>query len=392
MSSSSLLWEDNVYELLRERNKKYSEPFVGVYKAYESEEKQHRHLVEKHVEIRNQISVIQYHLQSYQKENDIQHSELIDEIKLLLTNLQQDLSPNTTKDFDDVKIRIDLERTIKSQKQLIGDTAAELDVLKSELSSRTEALANVTNELDHKNAVVETIQKELESSRNLLAATEDRLKEVENNNGLILSKLMDEKQKRAEIENELSVLKQAKNSKAANIIEGGFSFVRKSFFGNGDDDEDLREKEEEEFVEVDKTNDVVDDNYQSTLVSEVTIPRSTVKIVKCHGSEINDVSFGCKHTVITGGADSQMKVFDIDRCTGHLGCDMGEAVQESMHDLNCGSPVISVHSIGENAAGACADGIARIWNVRTGRLRQSLSGHANKVTSVRLIGMLISTS
>jgi WD40 repeat protein len=109
----------------------------------------------------------------------------------------------------------------------------------------------------------------------------------------------------------------------------------------------------------------------------------------CHGCEINDIAFGCRKTFITGGADSVVKVFDLERSKGRLSNaeDPRHAVvQDSKHAFTCGGPVISVHSAGEHVAGACSDGIARIWNVRTGKLRQSLSGHANKVTSVRLVG------
>lgn len=386
-------WENSAYDLIRQRNKKETDPFVDIYGAYRYEEKNHRQLAEKHIEIRNQISVIQHDFHSYQKnaDTDNHNPELLDEIKALLANLQEDLSARSTKDFDDVKIRIDLERTIKN-------TAAEAELLKAELENRTETLASTTNELDHTKTVVDTVQKELESSRSLLSATEDRLREVESQNGRILTKLMDEKQRSADLMNQLTTLQHAKNSKAANIIGGiggGFNFMKKNIFGGADDQEELGEKEEEDFIEVNKGSgegsgdDDESLSPRSSIFSEVTVPRSVLKTIKCHGCEINDISFGSRKTFITGGADSAVKVFDMERSTGRLSNaeDPRQAVvQDAMHEFTCGGPVISVHSAGEHVAGACGDGIARIWNVRTGRLRQSLSGHANKVTSVRLVG------
>ena len=246
-------WEKTAFDLIRQRNEKQTEPFVDIYAAYRYEEKHHRHLAEKHIEIRNQVSVIQHDFQTYQKNANTEdrNPELLDEIKILLVNLQEDLSVRSTKDFDDVKIRIDLERTIKNQKQLISDTAAEAELLKTELENRTETLASTTNELEHTKTVVDTVQKELESSRNLLSATEDRLREVESQNGRILTKLMDEKQTSADLMNQLTKLQHAKNSKAANIIGGGLSFMKKNIFGGAtEDQEELGEKEDEDFVEV----------------------------------------------------------------------------------------------------------------------------------------------
>jgi conjugal transfer/entry exclusion protein len=391
-------WEEDAYDLIRQRNKTQSEPFVDIFVAYRYEEKRHRNLAEKHIEIRNQISIIQHDLQSYQKErsSDTQNNITeLDEIKNLLANLQEDLSARSTKDFDDVKIRMDLERNLKNQKQLVSDIATEAALLKTELECRTEALATTTNELDHSKTVVDTVQKELESSRNLLAATEDRLREVESQNGRILTKLMDEKQKSVDLLNELTTLQNSKNSKAASIIGGGFSFMTKNIFGISHEDDDLGEKEdgeEEEFVEVGKDDEGGEEEARSSLFSEVTVPRTVLKTIRCHGCEINDVTFGSRKTFITGGADSKVKVFDLDRSTGSLACAEDEAVREARHAFTCGGPAISVHSAGDHVAAACGDGIARIWSVRTGKLRQSLSGHANKVTSVRLVGELVTAA
>jgi hypothetical protein len=423
-------WEAHATQLLRQRNERESAPFLAVFGAFRHEERQHRRLADKHVEVRNQLAVVQHLLQavktrragservgaggnegvgegdgslthsnnlgdSQSQSHSLAHShggELspeLEEIRSLLATLQDDLSARTTKDFDDVKIRIELERTIKQQKQLISDTAAEVVLLKSELSERTENLANTTNELVLSRNIVDTVQKELESSRNLLAATEGRLKEVENNNGRIMTKLMDEKQKSADLMNELTNLQHSKNSRATSIIGGGFSFMKKNIFGASQDDDDLeQQKEDEEFIDVGK-DDIKEEDSRESLFSEVVVPRSVIKTIKCHGCEINDVSFGSRNTFITGGSDSVVKVFDLGRSTGRLSNaeDPRHAVvQDASHEFSCGGPVISVHSAGEHVAGACGDGIARIWNTRTGKLRQSLSGHANKVTSVRLVG------
>mmetsp|Transcript_22069 Transcript_22069/g.37365 ORF Transcript_22069/g.37365 Transcript_22069/m.37365 type:complete len:435 (-) Transcript_22069:105-1409(-) len=385
--SSLATWENEAYDLIRQRNKKETEPFIDIYTVYRHEEKHHRHLAEKHIEIRNQVSVIQHNLRSIEIGGNTDIPEL-EEIKGLLATLQEDLSARSTKDFDDVKIRIDLEGTIKQQKLLIADTAAEANLLKAELIDRTEKLASTSNDLESTKAIVETVQKELESSRNLLTATEDRLREVEGNNGRILTKLMDEKQKSADLMNELTTLQYSKNSKSGGILGGGLNFMKKNIFGGAQDDDEVEQQhDDEEFIDVGQ--DVAEDERRSSLFSEVVVPRSVIKTIKSHGCEINDVAFGCRNTFITGGADSVVKVFDLGRSTGRLSNaeDPREpVVQDASHVFSCGGPAISVHSRGDHVAGACGDGIARIWNTRTGKLKQSLSGHANKVTSVRLVG------
>jgi len=246
-------WEDYAWDLIRQRNQKHTEVWLSLI-----------------------------YLQALQKEKQLEQLNAtdLDEIKMLLSNLQEDISLRSSKDFDDVKIqedislrsskdfddlkiRIDLERTTKGQKQLISDLKGESELLRTELGSTNELLAERTGDLEQTKAVVTLIQKELESSRDLLLATEDCLREVEKNNGIILAKLMEEKKKNAELQAELTKLQNSVSSMAANIIGGGLSFMKKNIFGATatTNDEDLGVKEIGEFVEIQVYGEGEDDEH-----------------------------------------------------------------------------------------------------------------------------------
>lgn len=246
-------WEDYAWDLIRQRNQKHTEVWLSLI-----------------------------YLQALQKEKQLEQLNAtdLDEIKMLLSNLQEDISLRSSKDFDDVKIqedislrsskdfddlkiRIDLERTTKGQKQLISDLKGESELLRTELGSTNELLAERTGDLEQTKAVVTLIQKELESSRDLLLATEDRLREVEKNNGIILTKLMEEKKKNAELQAELTKLQNSVSSMAANIIGGGLSFMKKNIFGATatTNDEDLGVKEIGDFVEIQVYGEGEDDEH-----------------------------------------------------------------------------------------------------------------------------------
>jgi len=229
-------WEDYAWDLIRQRNQKHTEVWLSLI-----------------------------YLQALQKEKQLEQLNAtdLDEIKMLLSNLQEDISLRSSKDFDDLKIRIDLERTTKGQKQLISDLKGESELLRTELGSTNELLAERTGDLEQTKAVVTLIQKELESSRDLLLATEDCLREVEKNNGIILAKLMEEKKKNAELQAELTKLQNSVSSMAANIIGGGLSFMKKNIFGATatTNDEDLGVKEIGEFVEIQVYGEGEDDEH-----------------------------------------------------------------------------------------------------------------------------------
>lgn len=244
-----------------------------------------------------------------------------------------------------------------------------------------------------------SIQTELESGREYLNSAEERLKRIEAENVNLAQRVMDEKRKALNAMNEVNRLMEAQASGSGGGIMGGFSLMKKiggatglfpvakSSHAVGEEGvDDL----EDDFVDL--KSDGGNDDKDLPIIYDVCPPRQSLVTAVCHNGEVNDIVSN-RHFFMTASSDSTVKIFDrkivgsADSDTSYertSGIQMGHI--DARHTLTCGGPALSLHLTGEWLAAGCSDNIARVWNVKTGRLRHNLSGHSNKVTSVRLVG------
>eukprot|EP00602_Paraphysomonas_sp_CaronLab_P009671 CAMPEP_0185023368 /NCGR_PEP_ID=MMETSP1103-20130426/6050_1 /TAXON_ID=36769 /ORGANISM="Paraphysomonas bandaiensis, Strain Caron Lab Isolate" /LENGTH=497 /DNA_ID=CAMNT_0027555929 /DNA_START=278 /DNA_END=1771 /DNA_ORIENTATION=- len=300
--------------------------------------------------------------------------------------LSDDLSHRSNKNFDYIKIRYELEKKVREKDHLISDLKSEVTTAKSELSANQERNAELQSNIESKDAVIETLSGELESTRGFLESAESRLKRVEAENVLLSQRLLDEKHKNAEAMNEMNRIMQQQQSSTGSLIGGGLNlmkkfgatslFVKSSGHEEGEGEHDI----EDDFVDI-KGSEEPD----LPVVVDVAPPRRPMHVTRCHGTEINDVVYE-RQKFMTAGSDSTVRVFP-RRGSGTEGDGTPDGeLADALLTLTAGGPVISLHLAGEWIAGGCSDRIGRIWSTRTGRLRHNLSGHANRVSSVRLIG------
>jgi predicted nucleic acid-binding Zn-ribbon protein len=383
-------WEEAVSALISERNAIQYDSYVDIYSAYRLIERKHRHLKKKHIEIRNRIGVLQYEIQEaiYQKNGNLE------EFKSKLSVMADDLSPRSAKEFDDIKVRFELSRRIKEQEYLISDLKSEADTARSQLSSTLEEVAQLQEEINKKEKTNDILRQELEATRSYLDSAEARLKTVEAENVQYAQRLLNEKQQNTHQMNEMNKLLQSGPGFLGGVIK---RFGTTSFFSKTEaHDPTLDEDEiEDDFVDImtatkKRASEDLDEEeeFQSRDV-ECIPPRKALYFNKCHNSEINDLAYN-KQLYMTGGSDSVLKIFE--RKGGGQSPDMTSAAieelppNESHTNLITGGPIVSIDLKGDWVAAGCCDSIARIWSVSSGRLRHNLSGHKNKVNSVRLIG------
>jgi predicted nucleic acid-binding Zn-ribbon protein len=384
-------WEDEASALIFERNAVQCDSYVDIYTAFRLIERKNRHLKKKHIEIRNRIGVLQYEVQEaiYQKNGNLE------EFKSKLSVIADDLSPRSAKEFDDIKVRFELSRRIKEQEYLISDLKSEAETARSQLSNTLEEVAQLQEDLSKKESTIQVLRQELEGTRSYLASAETRLKAIEAENVQYAQRLLDEKQKNSQQMNEMNKLIQSGPGFLGGVMK---RFGTTSFFSKTSEHHDspLDESEiEDDFVDVMNASkkraseDVEDREEFHTQDVECVPPRKALYFNKCHNSEINDLAYN-KQLYMTGGSDNVVKIFE--RKGGGQSTDMTSATIDEMPPIEAhtnlltGGPIISIDLKGDWIAAGCCDRIARIWSVSSGRLRHNLSGHANKVNSVRLIG------
>lgn len=388
-------WEEVANILIKERNRVQCDSFVDIYSAFKTMEKKNRYLKKKHIEIRNRIGVLQYEIQEgiYQKTSNLE------EIKSKLSIIADDLSPRTAKEFDDIKVRYELSRKIKEQEFLINDLKSEAEIARSQLSASLEEVAQLQEDLRCKEAINLVLNQELESTRSYLASAELRLKSVEAENIQLAQRLLDEKQRNGQQVTEMNKLIQSGSGLFGGVIK---RFGAGTLFAKSADYIDPLFNEsniEDDFVDVvsgSKTLSTEELPLPDDIhyFNECVPPRRPINFSKCHNSEINDLCYN-KFFYMTGGSDSVVKIFERKGNGQSIELTPTEIdelpPQDAIASFTTGGPVISIDLKGDWIAAGCSDRIARIWSVSSGRLRHNLSGHANKVNSIRLVGMVWSS-
>jgi autophagy-related protein 16-1 len=387
-------WEAEADALILERNRVQCDTYVDIYTAFRLMEKKHRLLKKKHIEIRNRVGVLQYEIQ----ESIYQKTSNLEEVKSKLSSIADDLSPRSAKEFDDIKVRFELSRRIKEQDYRINDLKSEAETAKSQLSHSLEEIAKLQEELSQKEVTNLVLKQELESTRGYLTSAETRLKAVEAENGQYAKRLLEEKQRNAHQMNEMNKLVQ----EGPSLLGGGLNLMKRfgagTFFSKVTDNQEIPLNEndiEDDFVDINGTKKAggdVEEAEELPPVYDCIPPRKPLNFNKCHNSEINDIVYN-KQYFMTGGSDKMVKIFErkgagqtVDLTPADID-DMPP--QDPFNTLPTVGPVISLDLKGDWIAAGCSDGIARIWSVSTGRLRQNLSGHANKINAIRLVGKFL---
>ncbi|CAG8566702.1 3551_t:CDS:10 [Ambispora gerdemannii] len=112
-------------------------------------------------------------------------------------------------------------------------------------------------------------------------------------------------------------------------------------------------------------------------VGPVTIPVAAFKKFTAHDGEIQAINCSTDGNLFaTGSSDKTIKVFDAK--TGNLKQTLSGSLQSVMH--------LSFNNTNDMIAGASNDNSTRIWDLRTARIWHTLTGHIGKVYSARFNG------
>lgn len=360
-------WEADAEALLQERNRAQTLPFRGIYTSHVALVKKHTRLQHKHTEIRNLVAILQYEIQD--AINNDRTETLLDDIKSKLSSIQEDLSSRSTKDYDDIKIRIDLNKTIKNQSHLIKDLKEETSTIKAELAEAHENIVTLTEEVDTKNKVIATLQEEVESLRTKYQEADDTVRHLKKENEVFAERLMQEKDKNVQAMNEMNDMLHVA-SVGQKVIGGGLKFMQKlgvsNPFYSGRRPSAAASDADDEFVEVPAVR-------KPSLIQEVRPPRNALNTIQCSPSEVNDVCYN-KQVIVAGCASSSVNVYDA-------------TTKESTMTLMCGGPVVAVDITDDFILAACSDNCCRVWSLATGVIKHMLCGHANKVTCGKFVGI-----
>ncbi len=117
-------WLCNAQFLVEERNNRESLPFLSIYTRQNHLQNKHHRLQQKHTEIRNQIALLQHEISfpSNQEEKD----NIDTTIKTKLSAIQEELSSRGSKDYDEVKIRLELNKSLRERERMVTNLRGEV--------------------------------------------------------------------------------------------------------------------------------------------------------------------------------------------------------------------------------------------------------------------------
>ncbi|KAF9108501.1 hypothetical protein BGX27_008333 [Mortierella sp. AM989] len=226
-----------------------------------------------------------------------------------------------------------------------------------------------------KNVTIQVIQDELTTLQLEMGKLDERQRELERENGQLLQRWLKMKNEEAERMN------------AANVFLEKYSWTRAIVFQVL---KTIRSHEQQEAASLSQQpiesppstrslrsagpDSPTQSNWrgQSSIFS--IIPLISSRKITTHDSEVNAVAMSNTGSVFaTGSNDKKIKIWDIK--TGALKSTLTGCLQAVM--------CVSFNATDELLLGASNDNAARLWHLGTGRPRHTLTGHIGKVFSAR---------
>ncbi|KAI8804989.1 WD40-repeat-containing domain protein [Cladochytrium replicatum] len=256
---------------------------------------------------------------------------------------------------------VELMDGIKTYEEKIKQAQAEIVSLSTRLKQTTTQLNDCTALIKEKDNVIQILRDELATHQLELSQLEEqmkvkdeRLKTMEGENAELVKRWMELKQEEAARMNEANEFVENALKTKTLMIDAARRGSLSPQLSTRDLLGELRGKD------------------RSPVRS--FLPNAAVKKWSAHDGEINCIQISRDgSTIATGGNDKRVILYDAYSCSPRTS--LAGSLQAVMS--------VSFNLTGEMILGTSNDNSAKIWNVSTGRLRHTLTGHIGKVYSAK---------
>lgn len=382
---------------LQKRNKFQNEPFEKILtsnnKLFYEQTRVQRILNE----TKRQIALLQHEIKEVSVDSIGNLSLVVEKVKNKLVLIQNELREKHNTESYERKMRIDLSKKVRDQNKLIADQNEELKVAKSELALFHEKLLVQESELNAKRNDCETIKRELEKSRNLVNSAEAKVRTLEIENMSLVGRILEEKKKTADDLNEMNGLVDGMKG----LLGGGTTPTKQA-----PPLPQVLLPKQADAIEPNSGGGHADggteDDEAFICIARSPLPRPEPAVVlQAHAAAVNDLTC-CDHGryLLTAGADASLKLFDVSRLTSGY-----TKAAAAVRVMPTGAPAICVNVSSEVApiSASSHDGVesadcrrlaisstsdtaCRVFDLSSGALLTTLSGHANKVYTAKFVG------
>ncbi|RHZ49966.1 hypothetical protein Glove_508g52 [Diversispora epigaea] len=261
----------------------------------------------------------------------------------------------------------------------------------------TEANQTLTNKVDlhfqvlrEKDITIQLLQDELSTLQLELGKIDERMKDLEKENGQLLQRWLKKMNEEAEKMNEANLFYESALEVHAKALEfqSGVVIVDKEFtpapkstsLSTTLPSTSLPPPASSPPSTSPNDSNNTSSGYvraRSRSSGPVIIPTIVSRRLTPHDGEIHTIQASTDGNYFaTGSADKTIKIFD--STSGQIRQTLSGSIQSIMH--------VSFNNTSEMIAGASNDNAARLWHLKTGRIRLTLTGHVGKVYSARFNG------
>ncbi|CAG8495395.1 18414_t:CDS:10 [Acaulospora morrowiae] len=253
-----------------------------------------------------------------------------------------------------------------------------------EIQRLTEINQTLTNKVDlqvqvlrEKDVTIQLLQDELATLQLELGKIDERMKDLEKENGQLLQRWLKKMNEEADKMNEANLFYESALEVHAKALEfqSGVVIVDKEF---------TPASKPVSLPEASSSSGHTRSRSRSLGPVEKKKGAMIVILTKVayldqspHDGEIHSIQASPDgNSFATGSADKTIKIFDAS--SGQIKQTLSGSIQSIMH--------VSFNNTSEMVAGASNDNAARLWHLKTGRIRLTLTGHVGKVYSARFNG------
>ncbi|KAK8400462.1 hypothetical protein O3P69_003253 [Scylla paramamosain] len=279
---------------------------------------------------------------------------VVQKLEQKIYKLQEELTDLHRKKSENSQQLVELNQCLQEREKVVAVKDNKLAEYESDLMILREELANKETALADVQAINQVLRDEYQTLNLAFTALEEKYRKEKEENRDLIDRWMAQKAKDAEklnLEND-SILR-----KRQMLVE-----------------EQLKEAARE------PRQVTMDDKFACSppLCLMAVLPSKAYHKFDAHDGEVNSVCFSPQGRILaTGGVDRKLKLWDI-----------GHAVVEARGILtgsNAGVTAIDFDAEESLILGASNDFASRVWTVADHRLRHTLTGHSGKVMAARFL-------
>ncbi|CAI2173670.1 16579_t:CDS:10 [Funneliformis geosporum] len=359
--------------LVRDRREKAFTDFVESYNSLVQKlgkfadrnaelEQSEKSATEKHSNLSREVEILREQGSPLNQKKTAELEQQIQALKDERTELYKTQGKNAQRllDLND-SLRVHEETEKRNHEEV-----QRLTELNQALTAKVDLQVQVLREKD---ITIQLLQDELATLQLEIGKIDERMRDLERENGQLLQRWLRKMNEEAEKMNEANQFYESALEVHAKALEfqSGVVIVDKEFTPMNNVPKSIT------FPEA-GTGTI---RWYKYLNSIYLVILSMIFTCTPHDGEIHSIVSSYDGTMFaTGSADKTIKIFD--STTGQVKQTLSGSIQSVMH--------VSFNNTNEMVAGASNDNAARLWHLKTGRIRLTLTGHVGKVYSARFNG------